>query len=118
MAVRTHKGAHKYLRRKLGKHDQYVVWACVLPDCTHYIAEAFVIGKKSICWRCGDEFVINARTKELYKPHCRDCTRSKAEDVQAPESGSKIPAAIPKQRIDFGDLIPTVPLVPVIDEGD
>lgn len=63
------KHVHKYLRVRLGKDKKFIVFRCVLTDCPHFIRREFIIGKRTICWRCGAEFVMTAKTQQL-KPHC------------------------------------------------
>jgi hypothetical protein len=70
---------HKYRRGKLGK--SYVVYSCVLPDCTHYLPEDKVVGKKSICWVCEKvTTVYKDKNGVLAKPHCKTCTKSKMKE--------------------------------------
>lgn len=63
---------HKYIRKKLGR--TYVIYKCVLPNCAHYLSKDLILGRNSICWRCGNVFTI---TKHHKKPHCVNCTRTK-----------------------------------------
>ena len=75
---------HKYHRRRLGASSQ--VWACALPNCTHYQPkhmESMVEGKQSICNQCGDEFILNVDALSEDKPRCENCRlgRDKPEDV-------------------------------------
>lgn len=65
---------HKYIRDKFRTGTQ--IYKCVLPGCSHYILAQFVINKVSICWRCGEDFVINKRASDLKKPTCDDCVKS------------------------------------------
>ncbi len=59
-----------------------MVWACALPDCTHFMPLAYkgirtdprVIGKKSICWECRDTFHITEDTLSEDKVRCIECT--------------------------------------------
>lgn len=88
---------HKYRKVKLGKDGKYVVYACSLPDCSHFIPADLVIGKRSICWRCESEFIINEKTGALAKPHCRECTRG-TEKVEIPEIDESI----------FDGLVPNI----------
>lgn len=69
---------HKYRRINLGKKG-YVVYKCMLPNCPHFIRAELCIGRMSICWRCGKEFVMNEKTLQLVKVHCIECTKSKLE---------------------------------------
>lgn len=60
---------------KLKKHrfkSGSVVFFCAL-DCTYKISPALAEGKKSICWRCGEEFLMNEYSIRLTKPHCEGC---------------------------------------------
>jgi len=64
---------HKYIRSKF-KQSGTRIYKCILPGCHHYILEEFIEGKISVCWYCGEDFVIGKRAKRLKKPHC-DCVR-------------------------------------------
>ena len=64
---------HKYHKIQLsfGK-----VWACALPECSHYMPlhmTELVVGKFSICWKCGEQFVLEPHHLKLDKPICNDC---------------------------------------------
>lgn len=74
------KHTHRYERVDIGVSKEYFVYRCTLPDCSHYLSESLVIGRKAICWRCGEEFVL---TKNLLfkKPHCEDCIERKTDDA-------------------------------------
>jgi hypothetical protein len=71
------KHIHKYINKKLGTKG-YRIYKCVLPNCTHFIAENLVIGRQSICWRCDAVFII---TKLHKKPHCNDCIKGHKQEV-------------------------------------
>lgn len=79
------KHVHRYRRAVLGK--DYVVYKCVLPDCTHYLSEQFIIGKKNLCWRCNEPHII---TRKLAKPHCVKCTKGFEDDSVVESSVSTI----------------------------
>lgn len=64
---------HKYERVRLGASG-YIVFKCTVPDCPHFINKKLVVGKKTICWRCGHEAVMTKQMAEFKKPHCRQCT--------------------------------------------
>ncbi len=73
MAAKRH--THKYHRVKLGRIS---VWACALTheDCTHHIPnymENAIINRKSICWECDSEFVLDENSILADKPKCKDC---------------------------------------------
>jgi hypothetical protein len=68
------KHTHKYIVTFM-KHKR--IFSCALPDCTHYLQENVIIGKKSVCWVCGEEMIIfKPRTNPVpKKPHHKTCTR-------------------------------------------
>lgn len=39
-----------------------------------------IVGRKSICWKCGDEFILGPMGLQEDKPRCNDC-RGDAELV-------------------------------------
>lgn len=87
------KHVHKYQRvdigRKNGPNDRkkFIVFKCVLPDCTHYVEEALAEGKFCVCNRCNGLMTLTKAAMQLAKPHCPDCTKRK------------------KQLPDLGDLL-------------
>lgn len=54
----------------MGRKEDYKVFKCILPNCTHYIHESLALGMLSICPRCGDEFKLTQKSLLLVKPHC------------------------------------------------
>jgi hypothetical protein len=85
---------HKYERVRLGKK---YVYKCALPNCPHYVYKELAKGRVSICWRCGDEFVMNTYSVQLAKPHCKKCHRLK--------SGEKKEYPDTKKAMEFLDTI-------------
>lgn len=71
------KHIHKYQFKIIGK--DYRVFACALPDCTHYLAEELVVGKESICWKCGNVCTVRKENdgKIRHKPHHKTCNASR-----------------------------------------
>lgn len=72
MAPKKH--VHKYHKVVINGDK---LWACALPDCTHYQPkhiERMVIGKKSICWQCEEQFTLNAANMLRDLPLCDDCS--------------------------------------------
>jgi formylmethanofuran dehydrogenase subunit E len=71
MAVKTGAKRHTHRYHKLGNQ-----WHCSLPDCTHFmpgnVAEN-IIGKKSICWNCGKEFILDEISLQNERPVCANC---------------------------------------------
>lgn len=67
------KHTHKYERIRLGKNKR-VEFKCVIPGCVHHIAPELVVGRLSICFECGDEFVMTKyNVKKHAKPRCINC---------------------------------------------
>jgi hypothetical protein len=88
MAGKRVRHVHKYERTTIGKNS-YVVYRCVLPDCTHYLSESLIGGKESICWRCGDICVIPRGGRIPKRPHCEKCTKvyNRSTDKPKPDLG-------------------------------
>ncbi len=61
---------HKYRRFK-GKN----VYHCV--NCPSYITGDYIIGHKSVCWKCGQEFTISDFKYLKMKPVCKNCMGEK-----------------------------------------
>jgi len=91
----NHSGPHKYMRVELKSRikgsygEPYIVFRCMIPGCSHYVARELVVGNESECWRCGDAFQMTTALTYLKKPHCVSCTKGKpksgpsVEDVSA-----------------------------------
>lgn len=70
---------HKYEKVDLGREKPYLVYKCILPECTHYVPVHLAEGKASMCWRCGERHIVSKKTLLLKRPHCDDCTMTKRE---------------------------------------
>lgn len=69
----NHPGAHKYMRVSLGNKD---IFKCQLPGCTHFLTHPeLAIGRESLCWQCGESFIIARNEKSFYakKLKCGEC---------------------------------------------
>lgn len=97
-----HDGAHKYRRKWIGKEKNYEIYACILPNCRHYTTPEFLEGKEYICWRCNNTVMATAATRELAKPHCRGCTKTRS-GKPAIKSSFKSEGHLP--TIDLSDLL-------------
>lgn len=71
---------HKYIRVKKSDRAIKTFFKCAFDGCTHKIAKEFAIGRYSICNRCNEQFVLDARALDLAKPHCARCTRSEKNE--------------------------------------
>jgi len=77
MATKSRRHVHKYYRALVAGIK---VWACGLPECTHYMPshmETLVNGKASICWNCDERMILNPSNMADDKPICDDCTATK-----------------------------------------
>ena len=79
------KHIHKFKRadigRKNGPNDRkkFIVFKCILPDCTYYVEESLAEGKFCICNRCDSLMTLNKAAMMLAKPHCPSCTIRKVK---------------------------------------
>lgn len=70
---KSKRHTHKYYRVQLGSDK---VWACALPDCNHHMPThmtPLVLGKSSLCWKCGEALVLDPINMKMDKPICDDC---------------------------------------------
>lgn len=79
--VHIHK--FKRLRYKSGNE----IFFCTLPDCSQKINPALALGKRSICWRCSEPFIMTEYSLRLAKPHCDACHKTKNIDITLEEIG-------------------------------
>ena len=77
---------HKYKRLRYKSGNE--IFFCALPDCNQKINPALALGKRSICWRCGESFIMTEYSLRLAKPHCESCHKSKNEKVELNLDGS------------------------------
>jgi hypothetical protein len=76
------KHFHKYERVILGKNN-YTVFRCILPHCTHYVREELASGKICLCNRCDEPMQLDGKMMKLRFPHCHDCTKPKQKKYKA-----------------------------------
>ena len=90
------KHPHKYYRLELNPGQ--VVWACALPDCSHYMPvhlERSVLGKNFICWNCDKvsqikpqhikfdrEYFSELDKNETIHPICTNCVLGISPDEE------------------------------------
>lgn len=69
--ARRHTHKYHHVDTPYGK-----LWSCALPDCNHHMPahyEATLPGKYSICWQCGEKFILNPENMKQDKPICENC---------------------------------------------
>lgn len=75
----TEKQKHIHKLKRLKHKSGNAIFFCALPDCTFKINTALALGKRSICWRCNEPFIMNEYDLRLAKPHCENCHKPKNE---------------------------------------
>lgn len=81
-SVQNKKKEHVHKLKRHSYETGNKIYFCVLPDCKYKVKPGLALGKRAICWRCGNEFLMNEYSIRLAKPHCEDCHKSK----DAPDS--------------------------------
>jgi len=71
------KNQHIHKLKRLTYKSGNAVFFCALPDCSYKTNIALALGKRSICWRCGEPFVMSEYDLRLSKPHCDNCHKPK-----------------------------------------
>lgn len=61
---------HKYERGFLDKEKKEKIFQCRLENCSHWLRSMFILNKKSICWKCGNEFLIDKYSSQMRRPKC------------------------------------------------
>lgn len=75
------KKIHIHKLRRLKYKSGNTIFFCALPDCNFKTNVNLALGKRSICWRCEEPFIMNEYSIRLAKPHCDGCHKSKVEKV-------------------------------------
>jgi hypothetical protein len=75
--MKTEKHIHKFKRLRYKSGNE--IFFCALPDCNQKLSTALALGKRSMCWRCGEAFIMNEYSLRLSKPHCDGCHRPKKD---------------------------------------
>lgn len=72
------KQQHVHKLKRLKYKSGNVIFFCTLPDCNFKINIALALGKRSICWRCEQPFIMSDYALRLAKPHCEGCHKPKS----------------------------------------
>ncbi len=70
---------HVHKLKKVKYKSGNATFFCTLPDCTYKINPALALGKRAICWRCDQEFLLNEYSLRLTRPHCSACHKLKGK---------------------------------------
>lgn len=103
------KHAHKFHRHKYS--TSRIIFFCVLPDCSFKSNPALLLGKRSICNICEEEFILTEYSLRLAKPHCEKCHKPKDKIYyKNPEKiiteANKIPLAERLQKVINSTVLP------------
>lgn len=90
------KHTHK-LKRHTYKTGN-AIFFCAL-DCQFKISIPLALGKKSICWRCNNEFILTEYAIRLAKPHCENCHK--------PKKPTLITSQVEPSQVDIKFIPPT-----------
>ena len=90
MAKEKHIHKLKRLKYKSGN----TIFFCALPDCTYKTNVYLALGKRSLCWRCGEPFVMDEYNLRLAKPHCNNCHKPKKSEDKEEAPMRKINAGL------------------------
>jgi hypothetical protein len=71
------KQEHVHRFRRLKYKSGSTIFFCTLPDCSVKMNIALALGKRSLCWRCGQPFILDEYSLRLAKPHCENCHKPK-----------------------------------------
>lgn len=67
---------HIHTYRRIPKSR--TLYMCADPHCTHRMSKTFLLGKASLCNKCGDEFELTKYDLKLALPVCaRNCSTQK-----------------------------------------
>lgn len=81
MSSKNRKHVHKYRKVEISGD---MIWACGAPECQHHMPHHMrnlIPGKKSICWSCGNEMILDERAMKLDMPICVECALGEANEV-------------------------------------
>ena len=79
--AKLEKEKHICKFRRLRYKSGNEIFFCALPDCPKKMNPALLLGKRSLCWRCGNEFIMNEYSLRLAKPHCSNCHKPKIDRI-------------------------------------
>lgn len=79
---------HVHTYRRILKRPEY--YRCVHPDCTHYMHRMYLPGKRTLCNKCQQPFILDWRALQLSKPHCDNCTKKRKKGINVVETLQKL----------------------------
>lgn len=67
---------HMYVRAGQKRESKFM---CAHPDCTHREERKYLKGKRSLCNKCGEEFLLDSYALGTSKPKCIKCRNVKKD---------------------------------------
>lgn len=80
MTSNNGKEKHLHTYRRIKERPDY--YACIHPDCTHYINKMFLHNKRARCYYCGEPFIISSDILRYSKLRCSECRQNKPKEVK------------------------------------
>lgn len=79
--MKKHEGHHKYIKT-IFKQSGTEIFRCILPNCAHFLYEPMIVGRISLCNRCGESYEITPKSTRAKKMHCEACSRDRYNRVK------------------------------------
>lgn len=76
------KTKHIHKLKRLKYKSGNTIFFCALPDCKYKTNIFLALGKRSLCWRCGEPFIMDEYNLRLAKPHCENCHKPKVDKIE------------------------------------
>lgn len=78
MTKYTH--VHQYYLTRMGQKKTWKVYKCAMAGCPHFLPDyKMAYGRQSVCWECGDIFIITRIHRGVVRPKCCKGGRPKAD---------------------------------------
>lgn len=96
---------HKYHKIDIGSFKKpYLVYACAIPDCTHYVPVERAIGKTTRCVVCDKPYEITKADLRYVRIACKSC---KGKRVRNPEIRERMEQnkVMEKESVEILDVL-------------
>lgn len=87
MAMKATQPRHVHKLKRHSYRSGSSIYFCALPDCSFKVSVPLALGKRTLCWRCGDSFTMTEYAIRLAKPHCEACHKPKIKIIEIPTNG-------------------------------
>lgn len=77
---------HKYHKIDIGSFKKpYPVYACAIPDCTHYVPVERAVGRTTQCVVCGKPYEITKADLRYVRIACKKCKGARVRNPEIKE---------------------------------